>query len=122
MIKSFFLTFTLLSFIFNSTLAYAFNDIDEERYMLEYRVNSDMETSVNFNYQEHDINSSNILDRPLDKSTTDVQANYSGYKNVQGYKNTNKSKSKRFAGIAIGVIVTGIVLIGISITTIINAL
>ncbi|MBT4922247.1 MAG: hypothetical protein HON23_04455 [Rickettsiales bacterium] len=122
MIKSFTLGLTLISLLFTSNMAFAFNDIDEERYMLQYSINSDKETSVKFDYRENDINSSNILDRRIDHLDKQDQLNYSGYKNVQGYKNTNKRNSKRFAGIAIGVIVTGVVLAGMTVAAIVGAL
>lgn len=119
MLKKFYLFSSLFFVAFMSTSSHAMNNIDEERYMIQYSINSNMESSVKLNYQENQIQPQNITDKSVKNNT---QIHYSGYQNVQGYKNKNKYKSKRFATIATGVIIAGVVLIGVAIGAVVSAL
>lgn len=115
------LIYLIIYTLISSTKLFAYNSFEEEKYMLNYSINSDMESSVKLKYHNEEKNIANSFERNDLNEYEQNQANYSGYKNVQGYKNTNKSKSKRFAGIAIGVIVTGVALMSLTVAAIINA-
>lgn len=115
------ITLATISFFINAN-AFAFNNIEEEKYMLNYSINNNFEKSVSFKYSEKNIDTQNIQARSINDNKV-TELNYSGYRNVQGSKsNNNKSNSKKFASVAIGVIITGIALIGITVGAIINAL
>jgi hypothetical protein len=121
MTRFFIITLATISFFIN-TNAFAFNNIEEEKYMLNYSINNNFEKSVSFKYSEKNIDNSNLQARSINENKV-TELNYSGYRNVQGSKsNRNKSNSKKFASIAIGVIITGVALIGVTIGAIINSL
>ncbi len=106
----------------NST-AFGFSDVEEEKYMINYSINSDFQKSLSLKYSESESNHTNFLQRSSKNPEQISELNYSGYRNVQGSKsNANKSNSKKFAAVAIGVIVTGVALVGVTIGAIINAL
>ena len=121
MTRFFIITLATIIFFFNSN-AFAFKNVEEEKYMLNYSINNNFEKSISLKYSEKNIDSSNIQARTVNDIKV-TELNYSGYRNVQGSKsNRNKSNSKKFASVAIGVIITGVALVGVTIGAIINAL
>ncbi len=121
MTRPFIITLAILAFFINYN-AFAFENIEEEKYMINYSINSNLDKSISLKYSEKNIDSSNFQARSINNNNV-TELNYSGYRNVQGSKsNSNKSKNKKFATIAIGVIITGVTLVGLTIGAIISAL
>ncbi len=120
MMKKIFLYLLIANFfVFPS---YGYNNFadynqDEKKILFAIKFSKNKKTNYYISYKNDD----NISLKYKINKTKHKKLNYSGYQNVEGFKDHSKREEKIFAGLAIGVIAGTVILGALTIKAVIDA-